>query len=196
MLVRLQSSSLNPNLSPCQSSGNHSRPLFQKTIEDFDCKINGRALSSWNLAPAQLGQVRKASTNIGHFKVGSSRCQQWLVCPGKKCYHSCNTDLVESQKDLILFKFWAVLLIFFTRNGISMDLTRSCCRPKQHSLLSSILLQSFIGLWAKIRQGNKSACSKLNPTQSTQSSRSKSTTCQKKELMFRYQVMDCWPKTW
>ena len=30
----------------CRSSGNHSRRLFEKTIEGFDCKINGQALGS------------------------------------------------------------------------------------------------------------------------------------------------------
>ena len=45
--VRRQSSSLSPSSSPCtgacSSSDNHSRRLFQKTIESFDCNINGQA---------------------------------------------------------------------------------------------------------------------------------------------------------
>ena len=52
-LVRQQSSSLSPSLSPCQSSGNHSWRLFQKTIEGFDCKINGQAL--WAALQHSLG---------------------------------------------------------------------------------------------------------------------------------------------
>ena len=32
--------------SPCLTSGNHSRRLFQRTIEGFDCKINGQALGA------------------------------------------------------------------------------------------------------------------------------------------------------
>ena len=39
-----QSSSLSPSSSPCRSSGNHSRRLFQKSIEGFDCKINAKLL--------------------------------------------------------------------------------------------------------------------------------------------------------
>ena len=30
----------------CRSSGNHSRRLFEKTIEGFDCNINGQALEA------------------------------------------------------------------------------------------------------------------------------------------------------
>ena len=40
------SSSLSPSLSPCLSSNNHSWRLFPKTIEGFDCKINGQALGA------------------------------------------------------------------------------------------------------------------------------------------------------
>ena len=44
--VRWQSSSLSPSLSPCWSSGNHFKRLFQKIINGFDYKINGRALGA------------------------------------------------------------------------------------------------------------------------------------------------------
>ena len=40
-LVKRQSSCLSPISSPCWSSDNHFRGLFQKTIEGFHCKING-----------------------------------------------------------------------------------------------------------------------------------------------------------
>ena len=39
------------------SSGYHSRRQFQRTIENFDCKINGQALG------AQLGRVGRARSN-------------------------------------------------------------------------------------------------------------------------------------
>ena len=42
----MQSSSLSPSSSPCLLSCNHSQRLFQKTIESFDCKINGQALGA------------------------------------------------------------------------------------------------------------------------------------------------------
>ena len=47
-----KSSSLSPSLrlqapaNQCWSSGNHSWRLFEKTIEEFDCKINGQALEA------------------------------------------------------------------------------------------------------------------------------------------------------
>ena len=43
-LVRLQSSSLSQSSSPCLSSGNHSRRLFQKIIQGLEGKINGQVL--------------------------------------------------------------------------------------------------------------------------------------------------------
>ena len=52
-LVRQQSSNLSPSLSSCLLSGNHSWRLFQKTIEGFDCKINGQAL--WAALQHSLG---------------------------------------------------------------------------------------------------------------------------------------------
>ena len=65
-----------------------------------------------------------------------------------------------------------------------MELAKSCCRPKQPPLLRSIFL-SFIGLWVKIWHRNKTACSKLNPVQS---SRSKSTTYPRKGHLLRYEL--------
>ena len=93
-LVRRQSSSLSPssNLNPCLSSGNSSWRLFQKsqekTIEGFDCKINGRA----------RGLVGLASKNTGHFWVSGSRCWPRQACLRKNCYHSCKTHLVLESK--------------------------------------------------------------------------------------------------
>ena len=39
---------MSPSSSAChsESSGNHSRRLFQKTIEVFDCRIDGQALGA------------------------------------------------------------------------------------------------------------------------------------------------------
>ena len=63
-----------------------------------------------------------------------------------------------------------------------MELARSCCRPMQPPMLRSIF-QSFLGLWEyDIGQGTK--CSKSNPVQS---SRSKSTTCPRKESLLRFE---------
>ena len=66
---------------------------------------------------------------------------------------------------------------------ISMELARSCCRPKQRPSLRSIFL-SVIGLWVKIWHRNKTACSESNPVQS---SRSKSTTCPRKGRLLRFE---------
>ena len=62
-----------------------------------------------------------------------------------------------------------------------MELGRSCCRPKPRPSLRSIF-RSFIGLWLKIRQRNKTTYSESNPVQS---SRSESTTCPRKRRLLR-----------
>ena len=58
-LVRRQSSSFSPCSSPW-SSGNHSWRLFQKTIEDFGCKINVAALGAalWHSLGGSEGQAQ------------------------------------------------------------------------------------------------------------------------------------------
>ena len=61
-LVRQQSLSLSPSLNPCLSSGNHSQRLFQKSIEGFECKINGQALGA---ALVQLGLVGQQAQTQG-----------------------------------------------------------------------------------------------------------------------------------
>ena len=60
MLVRRQSSSLSPSLSPCLSSVKPQR-LSQKTIKGFACKINGWA---WGSAPAQLRREPEESWSL------------------------------------------------------------------------------------------------------------------------------------
>ena len=55
-LVKRESSSLGPSLSPYLSSSKYSRRLFQKTSKGFDCKI------SWGSAAARLGRFGLAST--------------------------------------------------------------------------------------------------------------------------------------
>ena len=58
---------------PYWSSAIHSQRLFQKGIEGFDCKINGRAFGTalWHSLGWQVGD-----TNTECFWVGSSRCRQ------------------------------------------------------------------------------------------------------------------------
>ena len=61
---RWQRSSLSPSLRPSQSSGNHSRRLFQKTIEGLEGKINDRALGAtlWRKRPVfVLARLTSAS---------------------------------------------------------------------------------------------------------------------------------------
>ena len=74
------------------------------------------------------------------------------------------------KKVLMLRRYWAMTTDFFfigkwSFHGIDQKL-------KQRPSLRSIL-RCFIGLWVKIWHRNKTACSELNPVQS---SRSKSTT--------------------
>ena len=72
---------------------------------------------------------------------------------------------------------------FFIGKGMSLESAGSCCLPKQRPSLPSIL-RSFIGLWLKIWQRNKTACSEWNHVQS---SRSKSTTCPRQGSLLRFE---------
>ena len=54
-----ESSNLSPSLSTCRLFGNHSLWQFQKTIEGFDCKINGLALGA-ALLHSQTGEHCRA----------------------------------------------------------------------------------------------------------------------------------------
>ena len=90
--------------------------------------------------------------------------------------------------DLWMFKFRKFRgttshFLFSCEMKISMELARSCCRPKPRPSLRSIL-RSFIGLWVKIWHRNKTACSESNPVQS---SRSVSTTCPRKGSLLRFE---------
>ena len=95
--AEFKTSSLIPSLSPCLSSGNHSRRLFQKTIEGFDCKINGQALGAALQHRLGGSDGRAASANIWCFRVCCSRCWQRPARLKKTCYHSFDTDSVQEQ---------------------------------------------------------------------------------------------------
>ena len=71
-----QDSSLSPSLSPCRSSCNHSRRLFQKTIENFDCKINGQAI--WAVLWSLSGSDGQAQTQ------GVSESAESLRAPARR----------------------------------------------------------------------------------------------------------------
>ena len=86
-LVRLQSSSLSPSLTPCLSSGNHSQRLFQKTIERFDCKIKRRA---------QMGKHKHRA-----FPTLLQSLRAATACLRKTCHYSCDTDSVQEST-----RFW------------------------------------------------------------------------------------------
>ena len=83
-------------------------------------------------------------------------------------------------------KFWAATghFLFSSEMKISMELAKSCCRPKQRPSLRSIFL-SVIGLQVQIWPGNKTACSEWNPVQS---SRSELTTCLRKGSLLRFKL--------
>ena len=85
-------------------------------------------------------------------------------CLIKKCHHFILT-LFESQKNLKLCKFWAVVshwlqtfFLLWIHCGVrtSLDFMRICCRSKQCPLLSSIFWW-FIGIKVKLRHWNKSS---------------------------------------
>ena len=85
---------------PYWSSGIHSQRLFQKAIEGFDCKINGRAFGTalcsvccalWH--SFKLGRLETQSVSeLAAVAAGSDRIAQG------KCYHSCFTELVWGSK--------------------------------------------------------------------------------------------------
>ena len=88
------------------------------------------------------------------------------------------------KKVLMLCRYRAVTTDFFSLEmECPLESAGSCCWPKQRPSLRSILL-SFIGLWVKIWHRNKTACSELNPVQS---SRSKSTSCPRNGHLLRFQ---------
>ena len=103
--------------------------------------------------------------------------------------------------DLWMFKFRKFRgttshFLFSCEMKISMELARSCCRPKPRPSLRSIL-RSFIGLWVKIWHRNKTACSESNPVQR---SRSKSTTWESAQIWikqhsdFRWRRAKAWKR--
>ena len=120
-----------------------------------------------------------------------------MACLRKKCHHSCYTDLFWELKT-VYCKFWAVSLWRVTESQchtdnftmpwceirISMDFARTCYWPMLYPSLCSIF-QSFIGLWVKIRQRNKSSFFKSSHVQS---SRSKliPVSCPRKGNLFRF----------
>ena len=160
----------------CRSSGNHSRRLFQKTIEGFDCKINGQALGAagrtgehkHRALPSRRQSLRAATGSLEENALPLLR--YWLSSGVKKV--------------LMLCRYRAATSYFFFI--CEMKLARSC-RPKPRPSPRSIL-RSFIGLWVEIWHRNKTTCSvnssKLNPVQS---SRSKSTTCLRNGHLLRFE---------
>ena len=118
-LVRLQSSSLSPSLSPCWSSSYCSRRLFKIPKDNRRLWLQNQRLNSWDSALAERGRNGRARTNIGCFLVSGSRCRPRQARFRKnfwECYHSWNADLVRESKGLKLCKFWAV-----TTNCISHE---------------------------------------------------------------------------
>ena len=84
---------MSPSSSPCLSSGNHSQRLFKKIIEDFDYKINGRALGAvsctalvdqngkhkhraflswWQLLQAATGSLEEKVLVLLRYEISSS----------------------------------------------------------------------------------------------------------------------------
>ena len=78
-------------------SGNHSRNLFQNTIEGFDCKINGLALGP------RSGTGRTAWAGVTgerkhrRFRVGASCCGQRPARLRKASYHFCDTGSFQES---------------------------------------------------------------------------------------------------
>ena len=80
----------------CQSSGNHSRRLFQKTIESLTAKSMAKLLGQ-RFCTAWAGWGG-ASINTGCFRVFGSRCWTLPACSKKTFYYSCHSDSVRQPK--------------------------------------------------------------------------------------------------
>ena len=127
--------------------------------------------SSWGSAPAMLGQVWRASTNTGCFLVGCSCC--WLAW-GKHATTLVILTQLESRKGFNDYKLQAATSdFFFMWNAIFNGIGEKLLLTKAAPIASLNLSISHWSVWHR----NKSACSELNPVQS---SRSKWTTCPKK----------------
>ena len=132
--------------------------------------LQNQWLSSWGSAPAQLGLARRAST-AKHKDRAFPSLLQWLwprqarlrkkVLAHLQYWHS------SRVKKVSFFGAWQQILISYDMK-FPMKFARLCYRPKQRSLLCSIF-QSFVGLLVKIGHWNESACSYLNPVQSSRS---------------------------
>ena len=82
---------------PCRSSGKLWQSLPKAIREDNRRMwLQYQWPSAWGRAPAQLGRVGRASANTGRFLVGGSRCGPRPVRLKKTCFHSCDTDSVDS----------------------------------------------------------------------------------------------------
>ena len=75
----------------CRSSGDHSRRLFEKTIEEFDCKINGQALGAALLhslggsdGRAQTQGVSKSAAVAVGLNRRATTLRYWLISTVKK----------------------------------------------------------------------------------------------------------------
>ena len=153
--------------------------LFQKTIEDFDCKIMAKLY--WQLAcTTWAGQT-------GHHKlehrVFSILLQLLLAATGlleEKVLLLMlfwSSSRVKLEKVLLLNNFWLEILSHSNWFFSHVKWNQS----KQYSLLCLIFL-SFLGLCLKVRNREESACAKVNPVQS---SRSQLTTCSWKGTLWK-----------
>ena len=110
-LVRQQNSSLNPSWVP-HVSGHHSQRLFhpEKTIESFDCKVNGWALGA--VLRHSLGLLEGQAPTQGVSKSVALATGSNLLDWGKSA--STLAILTWFKSHFMHCKFWAVTTeIFF-----------------------------------------------------------------------------------
>ena len=124
-MVRQQSSSLSPNLSPCRSSGNHYLRLFQKPIEDFDCKINCWALwhslcgSNWQLMwQAQTHSVCKSFQVVSFHFSEVNELLNVKLCWVKKFQHQSNSNAITCINKGLLSRFLVYFNFQLEQSGI------------------------------------------------------------------------------
>ena len=154
-------------------------------------------LSSWGTSSVQLGQVRQDLTGEHKHRLFPSPSQlQSLQASTCSAWGKCATTRLVLTQYSMLCKISASdhnkWYLFSCDMKFSMEFARICCSPKLLPLLCSIC-GLFIGLWVKIRDRNKTECSKLDHVQS---SRSKSATCPRKGLLLRLKLNSTVDFTW
>ena len=118
---------------------------FPKAVPEDNRRFRGQnqCPSSWGHARTQLGRVGQASTNIGRFLVGCSRCWQRPARLLAWRKHATTLVILTEVKSQQSFDQASTSHFFFScETKILIELARSCCSAADQSLAHSFT-QSF-----------------------------------------------------